>query len=126
MDVLSEADLRINDAICTITGAQKARRGQIDAVRNLVDYKKDIVLVAATGYGKSAVLYAFAALTSKITVQIVPLTKLGENQRDDIRKNVPNSNPIWVDAETHLTVSYILFLLFLSFWLASQLACLAS
>ncbi|KAK4233871.1 P-loop containing nucleoside triphosphate hydrolase protein [Achaetomium macrosporum] len=101
MDAHAQFD-RIKDAICTITGAQMPRLGQIDAVRCLVYDQQDTVLVAATGYGKSAVLYAFSALTDKITVQIVPLTKLGENQRDDIARNVPNSRPIWIDADTHL------------------------
>lgn len=98
-------DQRINDAICAITGAQRARDGQVKAVRRLVYDKDDTVLIAATGYGKSAVLYAFSALTDKITVQIVPLTKLGENQRDDIARNVAGSKPVWVDADTHLKVS---------------------
>ncbi|KAK0728026.1 hypothetical protein B0T26DRAFT_639104, partial [Lasiosphaeria miniovina] len=74
------------------------------AVQRLVYQHDDTVLVAATGYGKSAVLYTVSALTEKITIQIVPLTKLGENQRDDITRNVPNSKPVWIDADTHLKV----------------------
>ncbi|EAQ83009.1 hypothetical protein CHGG_10827 [Chaetomium globosum CBS 148.51] len=69
-----DTDQLINDAICAITGAQRARD----------------------------VLYTFAALTNRITVQIVPLTKLGENQRDDIANNVKDSNPAWIDGDTHL------------------------
>ncbi|KAK4233757.1 P-loop containing nucleoside triphosphate hydrolase protein [Achaetomium macrosporum] len=91
---------RVKVTICAITGAQMPRLGQIEAVARLVYDPADTVLVAATGYGKSAVLYAFSALADRITVQIVPLTKLGENQRDD--RNVPNSRPVWVDADTHL------------------------
>ncbi|KAK3384607.1 hypothetical protein B0T24DRAFT_689826 [Lasiosphaeria ovina] len=93
---------RINDVICKITGAKEARQGQVEAVYRLVHQQKDTVLVAATGYGKSAVLYAFSALTILTTVQIVPLTKLGENQRDDIARAVPSSKPIWIDSNTHL------------------------
>ena len=96
---------RVSATICTITGASVPRLGQIEAVKRLVYDQGDTVLVAATGYGKSAVLYAFSALTDKITIQIVPLTKLGENQRDDIASNVPNSSPVWIDADTHLRVS---------------------
>jgi superfamily II DNA helicase RecQ len=98
---------RVKATICAITGAQMPRLGQIEAVARLVYDRADTVLVAATGYGKSAVLYAFSALADKITVQIVPLTKLGENQRDGIAKDVPNSKPIWIDADTHLKVSRI-------------------
>jgi len=100
-----DTDQLINDAICAITGAERARDGQVKAVRRLAYDKEDTVLIAATGYGKSAVLYAFAALTNRITVQIVPLTKLGENQRDDIARNVEDSKPVWIDADTHLKVS---------------------
>ena len=99
-----DLDHRINDTICAITGAGRTRDGQIQAVRRLAFDKEDTVLIAATGYGKSAVLYAFSALTSKITIQIVPLTKLGENQRDDIKKNVAESSPVWIDGDTHLKV----------------------
>ncbi|KAK3364812.1 hypothetical protein B0T24DRAFT_598148 [Lasiosphaeria ovina] len=98
---------QINHVICGITGAREARKGQIDAVYRLVNEQRDTVLVAATGYGKSAVLYAFSALTNLITVQIVPLTKLGENQRSDIARGVPNSKPVWIDSDTHLK-AYIL------------------
>jgi superfamily II DNA or RNA helicase len=42
---------------------------------------RDTILVAATGCGKSPVLYTFATLTKKITLvlQIVPLTTLGQS-----------------------------------------------
>lgn len=99
-----DIDRTVNDTICAITSASRARDGQIKAVRRLAYDKEDTVLIAATGYGKSAVLYAFSALTKRITVQIVPLTKLGENQRDDIARNVEGSNPVWIDADTPLKV----------------------
>lgn len=99
-----DLDHRIDAAICDITGTLGAREGQIKAVRRLVYDQEDTVLIAATGYGKSAVLYDFSALTKRITVQIVPLTKLCENQRDDIARNVKDSNPVWIDADTHLKV----------------------
>ncbi|KAK3360848.1 hypothetical protein B0T24DRAFT_692864 [Lasiosphaeria ovina] len=93
---------RINDVIYKITGAKEARQGQVEAVYRLVHQQKDTVLVAATGYGKSAVLYAFSALTILTTVQIVPLTKLGENQRDDITRAVPSSKPVWINKPERL------------------------
>ncbi|KAK0713354.1 P-loop containing nucleoside triphosphate hydrolase protein [Lasiosphaeria miniovina] len=99
---LDEQKKRINRAIYGITGAPEAHAGQVQAVQRLVYQHDDTVLVAATGYGKSAVLYTVSALTEKITIQIVPLTKLGENQRDDITRNVPNPKPVWIDADTHL------------------------
>ncbi|KAK3360856.1 hypothetical protein B0T24DRAFT_643650 [Lasiosphaeria ovina] len=33
-----------------------------------------------------------------MTVQIVPLTKLGERiQRDHVARNVPDSGPVWIE-----------------------------
>ncbi|KAK3360955.1 hypothetical protein B0T24DRAFT_653029 [Lasiosphaeria ovina] len=70
-------------------------------MQRLVYQQGDTILITVTGYGKSAVLYTIFTLTEKIT-------------RDDITKNVPNSNPVWIDADTHLKVfkeglySYIL------------------
>ena len=78
-DEPSNLDEHINETICAITSAPEARSGQIQAVKSLVYHQKDTILVAATGYGKSAVLYAVGALTKKITIQIVPLSKLGQN-----------------------------------------------
>jgi len=102
---LDEVEQRINDVICAITGAPRARDGQMRAVRRLVYLGEDTVLIAATGYGKSAVLYAFTPLTGLITIQIVPLTKLGQNQCDEITRKVEGSNPVWIDADTHLKVN---------------------
>jgi superfamily II DNA or RNA helicase len=102
---LDAIDAGINGVVCKITGQPAARRAQITALRRLVYERRDTILIAATGFGKSAVLFAFWLLTKKITILIVPLTKLGENQRDDIAKNVEGSNPVWIDADTHLKVS---------------------
>src|SRR3982074_3301700 len=101
---LSDLDERINETICAITSATEARYGQIQAVKSLVYHQKDTVLVAATGCGKSAVLYAVGALTKKMTIQIVPLLKLGQNQCEDIAKKVPGSNPVFVDGDTPVKV----------------------
>ena len=99
-----DLDTRINETICAITGASEARSSQIEAVKSLVYHKKDTILVAATGYGKSAVLYAVGALTNKMTIQIVPLTKLGQNQCGEVEKKVPGSNPVFVDGDTPVKV----------------------
>jgi superfamily II DNA helicase RecQ len=99
----SPGDLELIKAtICSITSHENAREGQIKAVAQLVFEKADTVLVPATGYAKSAVLYARSALLNMITVQIMPLAKLGENQRDSIAKDVPGASPVWIDADTHL------------------------
>ena len=57
---------------------------QIDAVHALVFGRSDVLMVARTGEGKSLVFQAFAMLTGQITLQIVPLNRLGIEQSDDI------------------------------------------
>ena len=109
MDVFDDIE-RVSATLRTLAGGHEPRRGQIEAVESLAIYQQDTILVAATGYGKSAVLFAFSALKpDKITVQIVPLVTLGESQREDIATKLPDSRPIWIDADTHLRVSnYVL------------------
>ncbi|KAK4232930.1 hypothetical protein C8A03DRAFT_19890, partial [Achaetomium macrosporum] len=101
MEIDNQFD-RVRETLRIITGVPTPRLGQIKAVQSLVYDQADTVLVAATGYGKSVVLYAFSALAGKSTIQIVPLTKLGENQRDEIADKVPESRPVWIDGDTHL------------------------
>jgi superfamily II DNA or RNA helicase len=63
----------INKTICTITSTPKARSNQIQAVKSLVYYQKDTILVTATGYGKYTVIYVVGAFTKKIILHIIPL-----------------------------------------------------
>jgi hypothetical protein len=94
----------IKHKICEILQIDEPRVGQVKAVKRLLQ-GLDTVLVAATGYGKSAVFYACGAISKKITIMIVPLTKLGKNQHDDIAAKVPGSKPVWIDSDTPLRVS---------------------
>ncbi|KAK0717616.1 hypothetical protein B0T26DRAFT_710374, partial [Lasiosphaeria miniovina] len=48
----------IKATICSITGHENAREGQVKAVARLVFEQADTLLVPATSYSKSAVLYA--------------------------------------------------------------------
>jgi superfamily II DNA helicase RecQ len=59
---------------------------QVRTLRRLIFGKGDTILIAATGFGKSLILHAFSILTAKITLQIIPLNKLGAEQLDDIQK----------------------------------------
>ena len=98
---------RVAATLRTLVGGHDPRRGQMEAVESLIIHQEDTILVAATGYGKSAVLFAFSALRpDAITIQVVPLVTLGESQRDDIATKLPESRPIWIDADTHLKVLY--------------------
>src|SRR3981081_1560399 len=77
-DEPSNLDEHINETICAITSAPEARYGQIQAVKSLVYHQKDTILVAATGYGKGAVLYAVGALTNKMDSAISAKKKVSD------------------------------------------------
>ncbi|KAF2669323.1 P-loop containing nucleoside triphosphate hydrolase protein [Microthyrium microscopicum] len=68
------------------------KEAQIRALRTLIYGGGDVLLIAKTGFGKSLILHAYGALTGKITLQIVPLNRLGEDQCNSI-KNVEGCTP---------------------------------
>lgn len=72
---------------------------QIRALRRLIFGFGDTLLIARTGFGKSLIFHAFSILTGKITIQLVPLSKLGDEQLDDIRK-LNGSNPCLITAKS--------------------------
>ena len=59
----------------------------------------DVLLIACTGWGKSIIFQAYSILTGKITLQIIPLNKLGDEQLQDIKK-LPGAKPCLVNAKT--------------------------
>ena len=59
---------------------------QVRTLRRLIFSQGDVLLIARTGFGKSLIFHAYSILTRNITLQLVPLTKLGEEQLADIRK----------------------------------------
>ncbi|KAK0726424.1 hypothetical protein B0T21DRAFT_350557 [Apiosordaria backusii] len=93
---LDERDQLINNIVCGITGAEMARDGQIQAIRRLLYEKADTILVAPSAYGKRAVLYAFALLSGKIIIQIIPTESIAKDQARAISAEVTGSRPIVV------------------------------
>jgi hypothetical protein len=76
---------------------RQARRGQVESITRIVFRLGDTILIARTGYGKSLIFQAVSTiLVDKVIIQIIPLSKLGEEQCEII-KRVPNSNPILID-----------------------------
>jgi superfamily II DNA helicase RecQ len=59
----------------------------------------DTILVAKTGFGKSIIFHAYSVLTGRITIQLIPLSKLGEEQLESIRR-YPGTKPCLVTANT--------------------------
>jgi Helicase conserved C-terminal domain/DEAD/DEAH box helicase len=78
---------------------QKPRYLQIRTLRRLIYGHGDTLLMARTGYGKSIIFHAYSILTGKITLQIIPLDKLGDEQQHDIQK-LHGSNPCLLNAKS--------------------------
>jgi superfamily II DNA helicase RecQ len=72
---------------------------QVRALRLLIFGQCDVLLIARTGFRKSVIFHAYSLLTRKITLQLIPLTKLGEEQLSDIQR-FNGARPCLVDAKT--------------------------
>jgi superfamily II DNA helicase RecQ len=77
---------------------KEPRWHQIRVLRRLIFGKGDTLLIARTGYGKSLIFHAYSVLTDKITLQIIPLNKLGDEQYHDIKK-LPGTRPCLLTAD---------------------------
>jgi hypothetical protein len=78
---------------------QDPRHLQIRTLRRLIYGHGDTLLMARTGFGKSLIFHAYSILTGKITLQIIPLNKLGDEQLHDIKK-LHGSNPCLLNSQT--------------------------
>ena len=67
-------------------------------LRQLIFRKGDTLLIAYTGFSKSLIFHAYSILTGKITIQIIPLNKLGDKQLDDIKK-IDRSSLVLINAK---------------------------
>ncbi len=61
------------------------RDGQIEAIRRLAVDQEDLILIAPTGWGKSAVFQAIPVLRGGICLMIMPLTLLEEDQVSQLK-----------------------------------------
>lgn len=60
-----------------------------------------MILIAKTGYGKSMVFHSVSALEEDtMTLMIMPLLALEEDQKASIKKMRANSNPCILNGET--------------------------
>ena len=78
---------------------QDLRLEQTRVLRRLIYGNSDTLLVARTGWGKSVILHLYSILTSLITIQIIPLSKLGEEQMQSI-KLYPSTRPCLLTEDT--------------------------
>lgn len=70
----------LSAALPRLFGVATAHAAQLRVVRRIVYGVGDTLLIARTGFGKSLTFQAYCALTNKIALQLVPLSKLGEQQ----------------------------------------------
>ena len=78
---------------------QPARYEQVRVIRRLVYGRGDTLLIARTGWGKSVIFHIFSVITGKITLQIIPLNKLGQEQFQQVRR-IDGTRPCLVTART--------------------------
>src|SRR5580658_3799092 len=75
------------------------RQGQIQALRQLVYFRKDLILIAQTSFGKSMILQAVSLLLAKsITLVIIPLDRIGTEQTKYIEDI--GGRPCFLNGET--------------------------
>jgi superfamily II DNA helicase RecQ len=86
-------------ALTRLLEGRTPKLGQIWAVQRIVYALGDTILIAGTGYGKSIVLHALSSLTEFITIQIIPLSKLGANQYEAVNR-YPDATACLITAET--------------------------
>ncbi|EDN04857.1 predicted protein [Histoplasma mississippiense (nom. inval.)] len=72
---------------------------QVRTVRRLIYGYGDTLFIARTGFGKSLILHSYSILTGRITIQLVPLTGLGEQQQRDIAE-FPGARPCMITADS--------------------------
>ncbi|OTB19485.1 hypothetical protein K445DRAFT_42905, partial [Daldinia sp. EC12] len=76
------------------------RAGQVEAIKRIVFRHGDVILVAWTGYGKTLVFQTVSLIMKEyVTIQICPLTRLGQNQHDALI-GVPGLRPLLIADET--------------------------
>jgi len=83
------------------------RYEQVRCLRRLIFLQGDTLLVARTGFGKSLIFQAYSILTSKITIHIVPLNKLAEEQCADVAK-LDGTFPVLINGENRKRDSAII------------------
>lgn len=78
--------MAIDIAIATLY-PHKTKPGQREALQHLIYLRKDLILIAGTGFGKSMILQAVSVLLQKaVTIVILPLDQIGNEQSEYIRQ----------------------------------------
>lgn len=82
------------------TPERQPKHGQVESIRRIVYRLGDTILVAKTGYGKTIVLQTVSVIMEDwITLQLIPLSRLGEDQLQSIAR-IPGARPLLLSDET--------------------------
>jgi DEAD/DEAH box helicase len=88
LDAVSKGEVEQNNAIdkaVAVLYPYCPRKGQRDALRQLIYRRKDLILIARTSFGKSMIMQAVSILMQKsITLVILPLDQIGKEQAEYI------------------------------------------
>ncbi|KAL1976778.1 hypothetical protein VTN31DRAFT_3060 [Thermomyces dupontii] len=88
----------IDEAISTLYG-YSPKPSQREALHHLIYLRKDLVLIAGTGFGKSMMFQAVSVLLRKsVTIVLLPLNQIGIEQSDYIRRI--GGNPCFLNSDT--------------------------
>jgi DEAD/DEAH box helicase len=88
----------IDEAIASLY-PYKPKPGQREALHHLIYSRKDLILIAGTGFGKSMILQAVSLLIQRsITLVILPLNQVGDEQCEFIRQI--GGLPCFLNSET--------------------------
>jgi len=76
------------------------RNGQIYALYNLCVNKKDTILIAKTGYGKSIIFQLASLLVGGVVLIISPLKALSDDQKINLN-GVQGAKPLVIDGDNN-------------------------
>jgi ATP-dependent helicase YprA (DUF1998 family) len=76
------------------------RNGQTYALYNLCVNRKDTILIAKTGYGKSIIFQLASLLVGGAVLIISPLKALSDDQKTNLA-GVPGANPLVIDGDNN-------------------------
>ena len=80
-----------NDILNKNFNYQKLKEEQLKIIYNIIQKKKDVLAVLATGFGKSICYQIPFLVTNKCVIVISPLISLMEDQMKQLEKlNIPN------------------------------------
>lgn len=89
----------LDAALCKLFDVPSTQEVQLRVVRRILYGIGDTLLIARTGFGKSLTFQAYCALTEMIALQLIPLSKLGDQQARRMTR-IKSAKACLITAET--------------------------